>query len=761
MLAANARRFQFTGRPIKPLRQLQSPFARHGAQNGELFGTRLLIRKHDGTVRRKTRPSKLFAFPVVVATEVTRFKFVSAFSISDFRFFVRASAVGCYEPGRLFARVLAAGHRGEGLDYFCRLEPGSRHLFTQVLTLGFVETVYIPFDLAPVNSARQRLVTWLAIPVLTIGIFTMDLFTPRGLSDWVWYFIPLLLSSYVSNRFLPFLLTSVFTVLSVAGYFLPAAGGTTAYLSFTSRCMGICVLWLVAWLISQRQGTEERVQEQAELLDLAHDAILVQDLEDHVLYWNKSAERIYGWTAPEALGRKTSELLRNNGFKFDETRKIILETGVWSGELTCRTKSGREVVVEARWTLVRNRHGEPKAILSINTDITDRKKLQEQLLRSQRLQSIGTLAGGIAHDLNNILTPLMMSVALLKDKTNGDPESKSLLATLEANVQRGAALVQQVLAFGRGVSGARVAVNPVQVVREIERIVHETFPKSVHFELSLNPELWAMTGDSTQLHQVLLNLCLNARDAMPNGGRLSIQMENTILDETYVNMHLEATLGAYLVIKVTDTGAGIPPELQDKIFEPFFTTKEVGKGTGLGLPSVLAIVKSHGGFINFYSEAGQGSTFKIYLPASTTPGAAEIVAVDQTQLPRGRNEVVLVVDDEEPIRSTAKKLLERSGYRVLLAENGGEAVSLYAQRKNEIAVVLTDMAMPVMDGVATIVALKSLNPSVKIISSSGLAANGAVAKASGVGVQHFIPKPYTAEVMLQTVHKILHENPTV
>jgi CheY-like chemotaxis protein len=354
-----------------------------------------------------------------------------------------------------------------------------------------------------------------------------------------------------------------------------------------------------------------------------------------------------------------------------------------------------------------------------------------------------------------------MSVALLKDKTNGDPESKSLLATLEANVQRGAALVQQVLAFGRGVNGARVAVNPVQVVREIERIVHETFPKTVHFELSLNPDLWAITGDSTQLHQVLLNLCLNARDAMPNGGTLSIHMQNTMLDETYVSMHLEARLGAYLVINVTDTGEGIPPELQDKIFEPFFTTKEVGKGTGLGLPSVLAIVKSHGGFINCYSEAGQGSTFKIYLPASTTSGAAEIVAVEQTQLPRGRNEVVLVVDDEEPIRSTAKKLLERSGYRVLLAENGAEAVSLYTQRKNEIAVVLTDMAMPVMDGVATIVALKSLNPSVKIISSSGLAANGAVAKASGAGVQHFIPKPYTAEVMLQTVHKILHENPTV
>jgi PAS domain S-box-containing protein len=607
------------------------------------------------------------------------------------------------------------------------------------------------------NASQQRLVTWVAIPVLTIGIFMMDLYTPRGLSDWVWYFIPLLLSSYVSNRLLPFLLTSIFSVLTLAGYFVPVTAGTTAYLSLTSRVMGICVLWLVAWLISQRQRTEERVQEQAELLDLAHDAILVKDLEDRVLYWNKSAECLYGWTAPEVLGRKSSELLQKTGFTFDEASRILLATGIWSGELTCQTKSGREVVVEARWTLVRNRKGEPKAILSINTDITDKKKLQEQLLRSQRMQSLGTLAGGIAHDLNNILTPLMMSVAMLKDKAN-DADSKLLLATLEENVHRGAGLVQQVLAFARGVGGERIAVNLVQVVHEIERIVRETFPKSVHFESSLSPDLWTLIGDSTQLHQVLLNLCLNARDAMPNGGKISVQMENVMLDDIYVSAHLDAKRGAYLVIKVTDTGVGISPQLQDKIFEPFFTTKDLGKGTGLGLSSVLAIVKSHGGFISFYSEVGKGSIFKIYLPASAGPSDTEIARANQNKLPRGRNEVVLLVDDEEAIRNTAKKLLERFGYRVLLAENGAEAVSLYAQRRNEIALVLTDMAMPIMDGVATIVALKSINPGVKIISSSGLAANGSVAKASGAGVKHFIPKPYTAEAMLQTVHKILHEN---
>ncbi len=606
------------------------------------------------------------------------------------------------------------------------------------------------------QTKLQRNFVALIIAVLTTVIFLTDCFTTCGISDWVWYFVPLLLLVFVRNSFSPLLLAVILSALMVAGYFFSPAGSTKWWMPMVNRSMGICVIWLVAWVLSQLQKTEERLRTQSELLDLAHDAILVRDLDDRILYWNKSAERIFGWLAHEAIGQKARQLLRKDGDKFAETKAIVMEKGDWSGELDCHTKDGHIVAVETRWTLVRNHEGVPKSILTIITDITEKQKLQQQILRSQRLESIGTLAGGIAHDLNNVLTPLMISVNLLKEKA-ADAETLTLVAALETNIQRGADMVKQVLAFGRGTKGERIAVNPARIVREVAHIVRETFPKSVLFESDVEPDIWTITGDATQLHQVLLNLCLNARDAMPNGGKLSIHLQNAVLDETYVHMHLEAKTGPHVVIKVTDTGTGIPPEVQEKIFEPFFTTKDGDKGSGLGLSNVRSIVKSHGGFVNFYSEVGKGSTFKVYMPASTTKAAAEVVAVEQTKLPRGKNELVLVVDDEEAIRHTAKKVLERFNYRVLLAENGAQAVSIYAENKNEIAVVITDMAMPVMDGLATIIALKSINPAVKIIGSSGLATNGSVAKAIGQGVHHFIPKPYTTESLLRTLDEVLHK----
>ncbi len=607
------------------------------------------------------------------------------------------------------------------------------------------------------QTKLQRNVIVSMIVVLTTAIFVTDCFITRGIADWVWYFVPLLLLIFVRNSFSPFSLAAILSALMLTGYFVSPKGTVKWWLPLLNHSMGICVIWLVAWVLSHFQKTAERLRTQSELLDLAHDAILVRDLDDRILYWNKSAERIFGWTAHEAIGQKATQLLRKDGDKFAETKAIVMEKGEWSGELDCHAKDGHIVAVDARWTLVRDHHGVPKSILSINTDITERQKLQQQILRAQRLESIGTLAGGIAHDLNNILTPLMISVNLLKEKA-ADAETRTLVTALETNVQRGADMVKQVLAFGRGTKGERIAVNPARIVREVEQIVRETFPKSVQFEADVEPDIWTITGDATQLHQVLLNLCLNARDAMPNGGKLSVHLENAVLDETYVHMHLEAKTGPHVVIKVTDTGAGIPPEVQEKIFEPFFTTKEGDKGSGLGLSNVRSIVKSHGGFVNFYSEVGKGSTFKVYMPASTTKAAAEVVAVEQTKLPRGKNELVLVVDDEEAIRHTAKKVLERFNYRVLLAENGAQAVSIYAENKNEIAVVITDMAMPVMDGLATIIALKSINPAVKIIGSSGLVANSNATQAIGLGIQKFMPKPYTSESLLRTLDEVLHKN---
>jgi CheY-like chemotaxis protein len=256
------------------------------------------------------------------------------------------------------------------------------------------------------------------------------------------------------------------------------------------------------------------------------------------------------------------------------------------------------------------------------------------------------------------------------------------------------------------------------------------------------------------MHQVFLNLFVNARDAMPHGGRLRIGMENAIIDETYAALNIDARAGNYVVVTISDTGEGIPAENRERIFEPFFTTKEVGKGTGLGLSTTLAIVRSHGGFIHVYSEVGQGTKFKIYWPAGIEDNVD--VAPSGEQLPpRGNGELILVVDDEPSVRAIARATLERFGYRALLAANGAEGVATYAVRRHEIAAVLTDMAMPVMDGHAMVVALKAIDPAVRVVASSGLSSDDNVARVMAAGVDLFVPKPYNAETLLKALRDVL------
>ena len=506
--------------------------------------------------------------------------------------------------------------------------------------------------------------------------------------------------------------------------------------------------------ITERRRAEEQLREQAALLDHAQDAILVRDLADRILFWNKSAERLYGWTTEEALGQNVCELVyRENVAQFGQAKRIVVEQGEWTGELRQITKDGKELMAECHWTLVHDDAGRPKSILAINTDVTAKKKLEAQFLRAQRMESIGTLAGGIAHDLNNVLSPLLTAIQLLELKSP-DQESRRLLQILQTNVERGADMVKQVLTFARGVEGERIPIQPQHLVKEAAKILKETLPKSIEIRFSAPGDLWPVTGDATQLYQVLMNLCVNARDAMPEGGVLTISAENVALDENYARMHLEASPGRFALIRVTDTGAGIPAQHLNKIFEPFFTTKEYGKGTGLGLSTALGIVKSHGGFVDVYSEVNQGTQFKIYLPAVSSAGLKAAEA-EHLELPVGHGELVLVVDDEAAIREIAKGTLEAYGYQVMTAGDGTEAVALYAQHRDQVRVVLTDMMMPFMDGPATIRALQKLDPHVKIIASSGLAADGKVAEAANAGVKTFLSKPYTAEKLLKALAEIL------
>jgi len=405
-------------------------------------------------------------------------------------------------------------------------------------------------------------------------------------------------------------------------------------------------------------------------------------------------------------------------------------------------------------TPMKDSRGGVTHFIAVKQDITARKLLEAQFLRAQRMESVGTLAGGIAHDLNNVLGPILMIAEALKSQVT-DVQGRKWLHVLEDSAQHGADLVRQVLAFARGVDGKRILLNPVNILNEIQDMIRDTFPKNIDFSYDPRRGVWTVTGDPTQLHQVFTNLCVNARDAMPNGGALKVTIENVVLDQMYADMNPESKPGDYVMVTVADTGSGIPADIRDKIFEPFFTTKEIGKGTGLGLSTTVGILRSHGGFIRVYSEMGKGTTFKAYLPATTTSNGVEDVAVVKNPLPRGNGELLLVVDDEERMRTVVQGTLEQFGYRVLLAANGAEAVALYAQHREQIAIVLTDMAMPVMDGPATIVALKSMNPNLKIIGSSGLPSDGDVAKAAVAGVKHFVPKPYTAETLLKILAEAL------
>ncbi len=355
-----------------------------------------------------------------------------------------------------------------------------------------------------------------------------------------------------------------------------------------------------------------QLRDQAALLDLAQDAIVVRDLDHRVLYWNRSAESLYGWSSEEVLGRSAAELVCDDRDAFDEAMRVVLEKGEWSGEIEHVMKSGQVKLLEARWTLVRDDDGNPTSVLAITTDITARKQLEAQLLRAQRLESIGTLAGGIAHDFNNLLAPIVMGVSYLKQVETRE-KVLAVIENIEKSARRGTTLVRQVLSFARGVEVSRTTLQVEDVVAEVASIITSTFPKNIEFRTKMPTDLWPVEGDATQLNQVLLNLSVNARNAMPNGGHLLISAENVVLTNPLVTLHGEAPPGQYVKIEVTDDGRGVSPQIQDRVFEPFFTTRP-GVGSGLGLSTALGIVKGHGGFIDLISRVGDGANLTIYLP---------------------------------------------------------------------------------------------------------------------------------------------------
>lgn len=378
------------------------------------------------------------------------------------------------------------------------------------------------------------------------------------------------------------------------------------------------------------------------------------------------------------------------------------------------------------------------------------KEMEARFLRMQRMESIGALVSGIAHDLNNALAPILMGCGFLRSESLND-ESQQILSTMETSARRGADMLRHVLAFARGVEGKKSPVQLKLLLREMEKIARDAFPKNIRTRSDFATELWPVLGFPTQLYQVLMNLCINARDAMPNGGQLALRAENVQLEGKAAQIHPDARPGAYLLVTISDTGEGMAPEIIEKIFQPFFTTKELRGGTGLGLSTSLDIVKAHGGFMTVKSQPGQGSQFSVYLPALTAP-AASPTEPELSSLPSGNGEMILLVDDEVSICEITKAALENYGYRVLVANSGPEAVTLYAEKRNDVKLVITDTGMPFMDGHATSIALKKINPALKIVMASG----GAPDKdTTEVDIAAFAPKPYTVEKLLTIVHEVL------
>ncbi len=512
--------------------------------------------------------------------------------------------------------------------------------------------------------------------------------------------------------------------------------------------------------ISDRRAAEEQLSLLAAALDSVASPVVLLRLNGRVRWVNRAFSDLTGYSWDDAVGEHIASLLLPPSADlspYDELWAALLRGETWSGELTNERKNGSEYPSHVTMTPVRDGDGHIRHFVGVARDLTESRRHEAHLLRTQRVESIGTLASGIAHDLNNVLSPIMLSIDYLRD-TETDPERMDALGLMDVSARRGASLLRQLLLFARGMDGHRVPLNARLCMQDIVDIARNTFPPNISFEVHAEEPGCILHADPTQLHQVLMNLCVNARDAMPSGGTLTLETSSQIVDEVFAQMQPSALPGRYAVFRVGDTGCGMTADVQAHLFEPFFSSKPVGEGTGLGLSTAFAIARSHGGFIRVSSTVGRGSTFTVFFPAGAEPLAAETPSPPLSSLARGANELVLVVDDEAAIRRIAQQTLERFGYRVLTAEHGADAIAQFAKRGSEIAVVLVDMLMPILDGPATVLALRALDPHVRIIVSSGVAPSTYVLQAARAGVTHFVHKPYSASELLTVIASCLREH---
>ncbi len=490
-----------------------------------------------------------------------------------------------------------------------------------------------------------------------------------------------------------------------------------------------------------------------ELFATAPDAVVVHDLEDQVLAWNREAERLYGWTADEIKGRMITRIFYLDSRLREEALRELRERGTWDGELRQLDRNGDERLVRVRQRLHCDAGGNPVAIISFNTNITELRKREEAEERAYHIRSSSILAGGMAHELNNTLAPIMLSSAMIK-RSLDDEKLKNMVSMIEKCANRGAELIASLLAFERGKGGGLHVIRRTQIDRAIKRTGLSVIPEGVRLQVDVAEDLWECHGEIEELTQVFKHVMQNSCEAMPDGGTLTVQVGNRLFDEHFENLAPAAKAGAYVSFVFTDTGCGIEEAHLRRVAEPFFTTKEPKQGFGFGLSSSQAIVKGHKGFMVLESERGSGATLSIFLPAE--------VAVEESTPPvpvktTGNGMLILVADDEFFIRETIRKTLEERGYNVITAQDGTEALAVYASRIDEISMVVTNVEMPFMDGPSLCRALKKLNPDVKILVSSGHRRREKLQEIKAAGVEHFLGKPYTADNLAHYVHSILFD----
>ncbi|MFA5834652.1 MAG: PAS domain S-box protein [Bacteroidota bacterium] len=511
----------------------------------------------------------------------------------------------------------------------------------------------------------------------------------------------------------------------------------------------------VAKDITEQRKAEAALQESEErhrlILHTALDGFWLVDTEGHFLEVNETYCNMSGYNTEELLSMKVSDLGAGESVqKITEHFNHLVEKREDRFEAQLYRKDGTmfEIEVSAQYRPIENGR-----IVAFLRDITEKKQLEAQFLRAQRMEGLGTLAGGIAHDLNNVLAPILLSVEILK-KSYINESSKKILDSVESSTRRGSEIVKQILAFARGMETQKILLQPRHLIKEIISIFKETFSRDITIVSDIPASTWTIVGDPTHFHQLIMNLGVNARDAMPEGGTLSISASNVEIDELYTRMNIDAKTGRYVMFSIKDTGIGMTPQILDHVFEPFFTTKEIGKGTGLGLSTVYTIVKSHNGFIKVESELGKGTTVNVYLPASESTTMEKIEPMSKQDF-FGNGELILVVDDEESIREVTKQTLESYNYKVITASDGAEGISRYSEHIKKVHLVITDIMMPVMDGKHMILTLKKMDPNIKIIASSGLIDKTKISSGEKISVNAFIDKPYTAEKLLSLVASVI------